>query len=159
MFRWIEYSRPCYHWSSDPAQQDQLAEKDILHVSRFPLTAFAYPEKRSTARQPHWEVQRWTQVFIDLFVDWTKTELLQKSTTQPRFGSFPKEARPRRYQTSAQPAPSLQQKVSKNSYSYFISVPLLFTMWTSVKSRAWYQLLSLNRNERIKKTKKSNCKM
>ena len=35
-----------------PRSTDQLAEKDILHVSRFPLIVFAYPEKRSTACQP-----------------------------------------------------------------------------------------------------------
>ena len=55
---------------------DQLAEKDILQVSRPILTVFAYPEKRSTGCQPPREVQRWTQVFIDLFVDWTNTEVL-----------------------------------------------------------------------------------
>ena len=58
-----------------PRSTDQLAEKDILQVSRSILTVFANPEKRSTVCQPPREVQRWTQVFIDLFVDRTNTEV------------------------------------------------------------------------------------
>ena len=129
-----------------PRSTDQLAEKDILHVSRFSSDSLWIPREeidslstssRSTTLEPglHRSI-----------TDWTTTELLKESTTQPRTGSFPKETRPWRYHSSAQPAPSSRQDKRIFSCSWISSKSLcrnlrhpFFNYWAKkyFPSKSW----------------------